>query len=103
MNKMGIQRTPPSWLRFVVPWSLLQWISNRSDRVCWANMVMWKMCGHDDWYRSPLCFRPYDYCGKFLVDDRNNLFTPVRRRTPDDPATVSESEREIPQRRGDAR
>jgi len=57
--------TPPRWMRRVISWKVLNWISDHSD-TCWSNMVMWKL-GYDceNWWPSAACFKPYDYCHKF--------------------------------------
>jgi len=57
--------TPPFWMRHFLSWRVLQWISDHSD-TCWTNMVMWKLgYEYENWWPSPSCFKPYDYCGKF--------------------------------------
>ncbi len=62
--------TPPSWLRFVTPWSVLYWIDKHCD-TCWSEMVLWKMFGGERcWWPHEMCFQDYDYCGKFEGKER---------------------------------
>lgn len=60
--------TPPMWLRHVLPWWLLKWISAHS-RVCWVAMVQWKD-GYPDWRWSDLSdCDPDCYCGKYMTEE----------------------------------
>jgi hypothetical protein len=80
--------TPPRILRHLVSWEILGWINDHYD-TCWANMVMWKM-GYemgDNWWPSALCFKPYDYCGKY--DGKPLPFIP-------DPVMIRFCDKEFP-------
>ena len=55
---------PPLWLRHIVSWRFLGWLSSRYH-ICWAGMVSWKMGSESDWSLSKGCFHPYDYCGYY--------------------------------------
>jgi len=59
--------TPPLWLRNVIPWRLLSFISDHTN-TCWAGMAMWKL-GYAGWSWWPQdhCYSTYDYCGKFRL------------------------------------
>lgn len=62
--------TPPMWMRHILPWSLLHWLSNHF-RVCWAHMVFWKTglnrSGHK-WSDLSDC-KPDCYCGKYMTEE----------------------------------
>lgn len=61
-------REPWGWLRHVVTWALLRWLSKRYH-LCWSEMVNWKIgYGCEGWAIQPGCLGigegyPYDYCG----------------------------------------
>ena len=61
---------PPTWLRHVVSWRLLEWIDGRYPSVCWADLVQWKIDGAPiGWVRGSSCQTDYArngacWCGK---------------------------------------
>jgi len=76
-NRWG-ELEPPHWLRHLVPWWLLSWISDRY-LVCWSGMVSWKIFGDGAWNLQRGCFWPYDYCGKYDGLGRNESSDEARK------------------------
>lgn len=65
--------TPPSWMRHITPWRVLNFI-DRHSHTCWAGMVMWKLGYGWSWWPCMTCFMGPkdwgDYCGKYNGPDR---------------------------------
>ena len=66
-NRFG-EILPPSWLRHITPWWLLDRIWRRYH-ICWAGIVMWKLGYEHSWSLDRSCFHPYDYCGWYDTCD----------------------------------
>ena len=75
-----LKRTPPPWLRYIVPYRVLAWIDHHFP-VCWAKIVCWKQFGAEEsWWPSRTCFASwqerYDYCGKFKAAEEDRVVGP---------------------------
>lgn len=67
LNRLLLDRTPPSWMRHIIPWRVLYWLDKHTD-TCWAGMVMWKEDYEWSWWSCSWqdgLGADGDYCGKW--------------------------------------
>lgn len=63
----GERWTPPSFLRHVASYRMLEFINKRTN-TCWTGMVMWKMGYGWSWWPNDNCMSfDGDYCGKWDI------------------------------------